>query len=165
MGLPWWLSSKESICSAGDAGDVGSVPGSGRSPGEGNGNPCQYPCCKEPGQLQSMGSQRVRHNWSNWAHTQPIEPVARDCTNYPGNAWFFLTLWSLVRLKYQHLFFYCLSKSLKEGNLFSHSLFSKYFTYLLMIMPIIRTTKTQVTKLSTLFSIIGLKRKSMDSVV
>ena len=26
----------------GDAGDVGSVPGSGRSPGEGNGNPLQY---------------------------------------------------------------------------------------------------------------------------
>ena len=30
--------------SAGDAGDVGTVPGSGRSPGEGNGNPLQYSC-------------------------------------------------------------------------------------------------------------------------
>ena len=29
---------------AGDAGDVGSVPGSGRSPGGGNGNPLQYSC-------------------------------------------------------------------------------------------------------------------------
>ena len=29
---------------AGDARDVGSVPGSGRSPGEGNGNPLQYSC-------------------------------------------------------------------------------------------------------------------------
>ena len=27
-----------------DAGDVGSIPGSGRSPGEGNGNPLQYSC-------------------------------------------------------------------------------------------------------------------------
>ena len=38
LGLPWWLSSKESAC---DARDLGSIPGSGRSPGEGNGNPLQ----------------------------------------------------------------------------------------------------------------------------
>ena len=34
-GLPQWLSSKESACSAGAAGDVGLIPGSGRSPGRG----------------------------------------------------------------------------------------------------------------------------------
>ena len=34
--LPWWFSSKESACSAGDARDVGSVPGLGQSPGVGN---------------------------------------------------------------------------------------------------------------------------------
>ena len=39
LGLPWWLSGKESTCSAGD---VGSTPGPGRSPGEGNDNPLQY---------------------------------------------------------------------------------------------------------------------------
>ena len=33
---------------AGDVRDVGSVPGSGRSPGEGNGNPLQYPCLENP---------------------------------------------------------------------------------------------------------------------
>ena len=33
-GLPWWVSGKESSC---NAGDVGWIPGSGRSPGEGNG--------------------------------------------------------------------------------------------------------------------------------
>ena len=48
------------------AGDPGSIPGSGRSAGEGNGNPLQY-CClenpmEEPGRLQSMGSQKVGHN-------------------------------------------------------------------------------------------------------
>ena len=32
---------------AGDA-DVGSIPGSGSSPGEGNGNPLQYPCLENP---------------------------------------------------------------------------------------------------------------------
>ena len=44
LGLPWWLSGKESACSAGASGDVGSVPGSRRSPGGGNGNPLQYSC-------------------------------------------------------------------------------------------------------------------------
>ena len=52
---------------AANAGDLGSIPGMGRSPGEGNGNSLQYSCWKipwteEPGGLQSMGSQRVRHN-------------------------------------------------------------------------------------------------------
>ena len=36
--------SKESTCNAGDAGDAGLIPGSGRSPREGNGNPLQYSC-------------------------------------------------------------------------------------------------------------------------
>ena len=41
----------------------------GRSPGEGNGNPLQYSCLEnprtvEPGRLQSMGSQRVGHDWT-----------------------------------------------------------------------------------------------------
>ena len=43
-GLPWWLSGKESTCNAEVAGDAGSIFGSGRSPGGGNGNPLQYSC-------------------------------------------------------------------------------------------------------------------------
>ena len=42
-------------------GDLGSIPGSVRSPGEGNGNPLQY--SEEPDRLQSTGSRRVGHNW------------------------------------------------------------------------------------------------------
>ena len=38
---------KESTFNAGDAGDMGSIPGSGRSPEEGNGNPLQYSCHKK----------------------------------------------------------------------------------------------------------------------
>jgi len=38
-GLPWWLSGKESACKAGD---VDLIPGSGRSPGVGHGNPLHY---------------------------------------------------------------------------------------------------------------------------
>ena len=40
-GLPGGSDGKESTCSAGD---LGSIPGSGRFPGEGNGNPLQYSC-------------------------------------------------------------------------------------------------------------------------
>ena len=50
------------------AGDVGSIPGSGRSPGKGNGNPFQYSCLRNPMVKEawwaSMGSQRVRHYWT-----------------------------------------------------------------------------------------------------
>ena len=43
--LPRWLSGKESTF---QAGDTGLIPGSGRSPGEGNGNPLQYSCLGNP---------------------------------------------------------------------------------------------------------------------
>ena len=39
---PSGLAGKESACNAGDTGDSGSIPGSGRSPGGGHGNPLQY---------------------------------------------------------------------------------------------------------------------------
>ena len=46
------------------AGDRGSIPGSGRFPREENGNLGQYSYLENPTEeLQSMGSQRVRHNW------------------------------------------------------------------------------------------------------
>ena len=45
QGLPWWLSSKESVC---DAVDQGLIPGLGRSYGEGNGDPLQYSCLENP---------------------------------------------------------------------------------------------------------------------
>ena len=51
-----------------DAGDTGSIPGSGRCPGEGHGNPLQYSCLgipwtEESGRLPDcMGLQTVRHD-------------------------------------------------------------------------------------------------------
>ena len=65
MGFPDSLVGKESAC---NAGDPGSIPGLGRSPGEGNGSPLQYSCLEnpwtvEPGRLLSTGLQRVRHDW------------------------------------------------------------------------------------------------------
>ena len=48
VGLPQWFSNKESACNAGVAGDAGSIPGSGRYPGRGHGNPLQYSCLENP---------------------------------------------------------------------------------------------------------------------
>ena len=45
MGFPRGSDSKESAC---DAGDLGSIPRLGRSPGEGNGTPLQYSCLENP---------------------------------------------------------------------------------------------------------------------
>ena len=55
----WTSNGKESAC---NVGHPGSIPGSGRSPGEGNGNPLsilawRIPWTEEPGELQSTGSQ------------------------------------------------------------------------------------------------------------
>ena len=45
MGFPGGSVGKESAC---NAGDLGLIPGSGKFPGEGNGNPLQYYCLKNP---------------------------------------------------------------------------------------------------------------------
>ena len=52
----------------------GTIPKSGRSPREGNGNPLQCSCLENPtdrgaGGLQSMGPQRLRHDWVTHAFT------------------------------------------------------------------------------------------------
>ena len=47
-GFPNGSVGKESACNAGDTGDAGLIPGSGRSPGGGNDNPLQYPCLENP---------------------------------------------------------------------------------------------------------------------
>ena len=44
MGFPGGSDSKESACSVED---LGSIPGSGRAPGEGNGSPLQYSCLED----------------------------------------------------------------------------------------------------------------------
>ena len=65
MDFPGGSDGKESAC---NAGDLGSIPGSGRSPGEENGYPLQYSCLENSmgrGAWQailSTVSQRVRHD-------------------------------------------------------------------------------------------------------
>ena len=60
---------KSPPANAGDVRDAGSVPGSGRSPVGGHGGPLQYSCLEnprlwteDPGGLQPMESERVRHD-------------------------------------------------------------------------------------------------------
>ena len=65
MGFPGGSDGKDSA--ACNAEDLGSIPGLGGSPGEGNRYPLQYSCLEnpwteEPGGLQSMELQRVRHD-------------------------------------------------------------------------------------------------------
>ena len=64
LGFPGGSAGKES---AFNAGDVGLIPGSGRPPGEGNGNPLHYSCLENPMDRGAWwaiagGSQRVRHD-------------------------------------------------------------------------------------------------------
>ena len=78
FGLPRWLSSKESTCWA----DVGLFPGSGRSPGEGNGNPLQYSCLENPMDRGAWwttvhgGLKRVGPNWAH-THTKALKTLQK----------------------------------------------------------------------------------------
>ena len=73
---------KEFACNAGDTGDIGLIPGLGRSPGGENDNPLHYPCRKtprieEPVRLLSMGFSRQEY-WSGLPF-----PPSEDLP-YPG---------------------------------------------------------------------------------
>ena len=63
MGFPCNSVDKESACSAGN---LGSIPGLGRSPGEGNGNPLQYPCLENPMDREAWWAavHRVAKSWT-----------------------------------------------------------------------------------------------------
>ena len=50
---------KNTLANAGDIKDAGSIPGSGRFPEEGNGNPFQYPCLQNP--MDKGASQAIVH--------------------------------------------------------------------------------------------------------
>ena len=67
LGFQVALAVKNPAASAGYSGSEGSIPGWGRSPAGGHGNPLQYSCrripwTEEPGGLYPMGSHRVEHD-------------------------------------------------------------------------------------------------------
>ena len=61
LGFPGGSDGKESAC---NAGDLGLIPGLGRSPGEGNGNPLQYSC------LGKSRGRRSPEGYSPWGHKE-----------------------------------------------------------------------------------------------
>ena len=66
IGFPGTLDGKESACSAGD---MGLIPGSGRSPGGGYGNPLQYSCLENP---------KDRGGW--WAKVHGVTKSQKETT-------------------------------------------------------------------------------------
>ena len=77
---------KNPPANTGDTNDLGSIPGSGRYPGEGNGYHSsilawRIPSTEEPGGLQSMGLQRVRHDWANEHTDRYLETAEKIAGN------------------------------------------------------------------------------------
>ena len=68
-GFPYSSVDKESAC---NAGDPGLIPGSGRSPGEGNGNPLQYSC---------LGNAMDRGAW--WATVHRVARTGHNLATKP----------------------------------------------------------------------------------
>ena len=80
VGLPGGSVGKESAC---NEGDLGSIPGSGRSPGGGHGNPLQYSCLENP---MDRGAWRatvhgVEKNWT------PLITHTSLCLTSSGLLW------------------------------------------------------------------------------
>ena len=83
MGCPGGSEGKESAC---NAGDLGLIIGSGRCPGEGNGNPLQYCCLGNPMERGAWwatvhGSQRVGH------YQVPNKHAYKDIYRFKVNRW------------------------------------------------------------------------------
>ena len=90
MAFPGGAVVKNLPANAGDAGDMGSIPGSGRFQGEGNGNPLEYshwenPWTEEPGRLQFRGGLKE----SDTTELACIQASGSTCpfTIYPGDWW------------------------------------------------------------------------------
>ena len=83
MTFPCYSVSKESACNAGNTEETGSIPGSGRSLGEGNGNPLQYSCLENPMErgawrVTGHGVAKSQIEWSDLAH---INGLSADLFN------------------------------------------------------------------------------------
>ena len=73
--------SKESTC---NAGDWGSIPGSGRCPGQGNGNPLQYSCLENP--MDRGASQATVHGVTkSWTQLKQLSTHRKQNKKEMGN--------------------------------------------------------------------------------
>ena len=97
-GFPDGTMIKTPPANAGDAGDIGLIPGSGRSPGEGNGNPLQYSCLENP---MDRGTWWQRSAWG-CKESDTTEQLGMQLFSLP-RAW----VQSLVREPRSHNYWAC----------------------------------------------------------
>ena len=79
---------KNPPANAGDIKDVGAIPGSGRPPGGGHGNPFQYSCLENPvdrGAWQAMGH-RVAKSWTRLKRLSIAHSTEREKDRQAGKA-------------------------------------------------------------------------------
>ena len=129
------LDSKESFC---NAGDPGSILGSGRSPGEGNGYPLPYSCLENPmdrGAWRATvhgGLQRIGHNWVTNTFTEALGLIRSFFKMYeklqvstPRNL--FLSFLETCTINFPFLFFFNFSFSTSFFYYYAFSLWSVLF--------------------------------------
>ena len=78
QGFPRSSVGKESAC---NAGDLGSIPGSGKFPGEGNGNPLQYSCLENP--MDRGAWQAIVHGTARIGHDLATKPPPPPPPHHP----------------------------------------------------------------------------------
>ena len=94
--LALWLSGIESACSAGQVGDMGLIPGLGRSPGEGNGNPLQYSYQENP---MDRGTWRAKvHGVAELDTTEELSVSITQTNSLPPRRSYSLTVLVSLRL-------------------------------------------------------------------
>ena len=88
-GFPVDIIGEESACQAGDARDLGLVPGLGRSPAVGNGNPLQYSC------LENSMNRRAWQATVQWSHKELVmSELARNTHTHTHTHTHTLIAWS-----------------------------------------------------------------------
>ena len=90
-GFPSGSAGKESTCNAGDSRHMGSIPGSGRSPGVGNGNPFQYSFLGKPMDRRAWGC-KVGHDWATRIYTHHTLKVLKDKATNENEAFYLFVL-------------------------------------------------------------------------
>ena len=79
---------KKSTCNVADTGDLASIPGLGRSPGEGNGNPFQYSCLEnsmDRGAWRATGHRVTKSQTQMRMHALDILQLFQNLTKYKKN--------------------------------------------------------------------------------
>ena len=79
-----------------NAGDLGSIPGLGRSPGKGNGNPLQSSCLKSPLYREAWRAQSMRLRVGHNLATKPPPPFKNGREREKEGERFFISNWAQV---------------------------------------------------------------------